>query len=134
VQLAFGGHEDPQVAASKARANAALDELQDAIRAAVRLITPKELCFRLGITDTYLSEALGHKNKKGFRLAWVPTVIEMAPFDAVVPIIRALADLRDIELVRKKKRTPEEENTAMREALQRLAPGVLALVDKELGK
>lgn len=134
MQLTIAGTDDPQIAAEKARVAAAWEDLQQALRDAVRLITPKELCFRLRITDTYLSEALRGKNSKGFRLEWLPTVIAMAPLDAVVPILRALADLRSFELVRKKQRTPEEELDATREAMKRLAPGVLALIDKELGR
>lgn len=134
MQMTLGGHDDPEVAASKARVMAAWEDLHEALAGAVRLITPKELCFRLKITDTYLSEALRGKNSKGFRLEWLPTVIEMAPLDAVVPILRALADLRSFEVVPKKVRTPEEELKATRDAMARLAPGVLALVDKELGR
>lgn len=116
------------------RAQNAWIALHDAVVDAVRLITPKELCFRLGITPTYLSEALNGKNSKGFRLEWLPTVLSMAPIDAVLPILRALAEMRGFELRRVKTRTPEEELDATREALKRLAPGVLALVDKEIGK
>jgi hypothetical protein len=134
VQLSIGGHDDPAVAASKARALTAWEDLHAALADAVRLITPKELCFRLRITDTYLSEALRGKNSKGFRLEWLTTVVEMAPLDAVLPILRALAELRGCEVTKKKQRTPEEKYHAHRDAMMRLAPGVLALIDKEIGE
>ncbi len=113
--------------------------LHDAIVDAVRLVTPKELCFKLGITAPYLSEALSGKTSKdgktrGFRLEWLPVLISMAPIDAVAAILRALAELRGFEIERKKTMTPEEKLTRQREALQRLAPGVLALLDKEIGE
>ena len=114
--------------------NAARDALRAAVVDAVRLITPKELCFRLGITASYLSEALAGKNSKGFRLDWLTTVIEMAPIDAVTPILKALCEIRGFDFERRKKRTPEEENREMRAILKREAPGVLSIVDKELGK
>jgi hypothetical protein len=126
--------EDPAVAAQRKLAAEAWEDLRAALRNAVQLITPKELCFRLRITDTYLSEALRNKNSKGFRLEWLPTVILMAPLDAVPPILRALAKLRAFEVERKKVLTPEEELARTRDALKRLAPGVLALVDEEIGR
>jgi hypothetical protein len=108
--------------------------LHDAVLEAVRLITPKELCFRLGITAQYLTEALHNLNRKGFRLEWLPTVILMAPIDAVAPIVRALAELRGFTVERKKQLTAAEELVATRDVLKRVAPGVLSLVDQELGK
>lgn len=134
MQLTMGITDDPQVAADKARAVLALEALDEAVKAAVRLVTPKELCYRLGITQQYLSEAVDRKNRKGFRLEWLPTLILMAPIEAVVPILKALAELRSFKVERVKQLTPEEELKATREALSRLAPGVLALVDKEIGK
>lgn len=127
LQLSTGDAED-------ARAARGLVALHDALVDAVRLITPKELCFRLGITAQYLSDALHGKNNKGFRLEWLPHVLSMAPLDATVAILRALADVRGFEVERRKVLTPEQELSATREALKRLAPAVLALVDKEIGK
>lgn len=108
--------------------------LHDAVVEAVRLITPKELCFRLGITEQYLSEALYGKNRKGFRTDWLVTVIEMAPISAVPPILKALGDLRSFEFSRKKVLTDGEKLHRQTEALRRLAPGVLALIDEEMGE
>jgi hypothetical protein len=108
--------------------------LHDALVEAIRLITPKELCFRLGITPQYLTEAVHNLNRKGFRAEWLVTVILMAPLDAVPPILRALANLRSFEVQRRKVRTPEEELEATREVMKRVAPGLLALVDQEPGK
>jgi len=123
----MGSDDDP-------RATAAWFALHDAIENAVRLITPKELCFRLGISAQYLSEALHNKNSKGFRVEWLTTVIAMAPLEAVLPILRAMCDLRGFDVERKKQLTPEQELAATRDALKRLAPAVLDLVDKEIGK
>ena len=128
----MGITEDPAVAADKARAAAALEDLRLALAAAVRLITPKELCFRLGIGQPYLSDITN--GKKRFPLEWVPTVILMAPIEAVPPILMALAQLRSFKVERVKQMSPEEELKATREVMGRLAPGVLALIDKELGK
>lgn len=108
--------------------------LHDAFVNAVRLITPKELCFKLNITAQYLSAALNYQQSKGIRLEWLLTVIRMAPIEAVAPILRALADIRGFEVERRKTLTPEEENVATRAILQRVAPGVLELIDRELGK
>jgi len=127
VQVSTNSVDDP-------RAFASWIALHDALVDAVRLITPKELCFRLGITPQYLSEALHNKNSKGFRAEWIPTVISMAPLDAVVPILRALAEQRGFDLVRKRVMTEGEELAATREALKRLAPAMLTLVDKEIGR
>lgn len=108
--------------------------LHEAVADAIRLITPKELCFRLGITAQYLSDAIHGKNSKGLRLEWLPIVVEMAPVDAVRAILRALGDIRGFEFQQRKVLTPEQENAAIKDALKRLAPGVLVLVEKELGR
>lgn len=128
----MGIGEDPQVAADKARAAEALEELRTALATAIKLITPKEICFRFGVGQPYLSDIVS--GKKRFPLEWVPTVVLMAPIEAVPPILDALARLRGFDLVRKKTRTPEEELKAEREVLARLAPGLLAIIDKELGR
>lgn len=132
MQLSMGITDDPQVEADRARAEAALEDLRIALAAAIRLITPKELCYRLKIGQPYLSEITG--GKKRFPLEWLPTVLLMAPVEAVAPILVALADLRGFKVERKKVMTEGEELRATREVLGRLAPGVLALVDKEIGK
>jgi len=108
--------------------------LHDALADAIRVITPKEVCFALGITATYLSEALHGKNSKGFRAEWVPTVLALAPLECRLRIVRALTDHFGLSVEPRKILTPEQELAATREAMKRLAPGVLALVDKELGK
>jgi hypothetical protein len=108
--------------------------LHEAVVDAVRLITPKELCFRLEITPTYLSDALHGKNSKGFRLEWLPMVLELAPLESVRAILRALGEIRGFEFQARKVLTPEQELAATRDALRRIAPGVLALVDKEVGR
>lgn len=132
MQLSMGIGEDPVVAADKARAAEALDELRLALGSAVRLITPKEICFRLGIGQPYLSDIIS--GKKRFPLEWLPVVVLMAPIEAVAPILVALAKLRGFRVERVKQMTPEEELRAQREVLKRVAPGVLELVDKELGR
>lgn len=108
--------------------------LHDAVLGAIRLITAKELCFRLGITPQYLTEALHNLNRKGFRMDWLVTVLLMAPIDAVPPILSALGNLRSFDFTRRRVMTEGEELAATRDALKRLAPGVLTLVDKEIGK
>lgn len=132
MQLTIGITEDPPVAADKARALQALEDLRLAIAAAIRLITPKEFCFRVGIGQPYLSDIIS--GKKRFPFEWLPTVVLMAPIDAVGPILVALADLRGFKVERKKQMTTAEELHATREVLARVAPGVLAIVDKEIGK
>lgn len=132
MQLSIGITEDPAVAAQKARAAKALEDLHLALATAVRLITPKELGYRFGVGQPYISDIVS--GKKRFPLEWVPTVILMAPIEAVAPILIALADLRSFKVERKREMSTEEELKATREVLSRLAPGVLALVDKEIGK
>jgi hypothetical protein len=108
---------------------------RDALAEAVRLITPKELCFQLGISAQYLSDALRNTNSKGFRVEWLLAVLRMAPHDARLALLRAMADVAGyMAPERKRELTAAEELAATREAMQRLAPGLLALVDKEIGK
>lgn len=116
------------------RAAVAWTALHEAVDAAIKLISIKELAYRLDISPSYLTEALHGLNRKGFRLEWLPTVLLMAPIAAVPPIYAALGDLRGFEFSRKRQMTEAEELAATREALKRLAPAVLVLVDQEIGK
>lgn len=109
------------------------EELHEAVKDAARLITPKELCFRLGITAQYLSDALGGKNSKGFRLEWLVDVLDMAPLESVERIMRVLGKIRGFEPVRKKVLTPEQKLDAVFDRLKVLAPGLLAMLEKEIG-
>jgi hypothetical protein len=105
VQLNLGDESDPRTA------------LRDAIADAVRLITPKELCFRLGITAQYLSDALHGKNSKGFRSDWLSVVVEMAPLESAIAIMRALGERRGLEITRRKELTPEERLTRLEQRI-----------------
>ncbi len=127
TQLSMGSVRDPHSADSWAR-------LQAAVIEATVLITPKELAYRLDIAPSYLTEAIHEKNNKGFRLSWLPEVIRMAPLDLVPPILRSIAELRGFTVEKRKKLTAEEKNVATREVLRRIAPGLLPLIDGEVGE
>ena len=120
--------------AEDTRARDAWIALHDALVDAIRIITPKEVCYRLGINAQYLSDAINGKNSKGLRAEWIPHLLSMAPPDARAAILRAQAEHFGFEVERKKVLTPEQENVAIKDALKRLAPAVLALVEKEIGK
>lgn len=108
--------------------------LHDALVDAVRVITPKELCFALGITAQYLSDALHGKNSKGFRADWIPVVMTLAPAELRLRLGKALCEHFGLTVEPRKVLTPEQELAATREIAKRMAPGLLALIDKELGR
>lgn len=111
------------------------DEELGWFRRSVDVIGHKEVAYKLDIAPSNLTDALNERERKNVHARWFPVVLRMSAPIAVEEYMRMLCDRYGFERpARIKVRTPEEELVATRAALARVAPGVLALVDKELGR
>lgn len=109
------------------------------LKRAVDCLGHKEVAYRLDVAPSQLTDALCERERKDVKAKWLWTVLHMCQEtpgrESLVRDFMELTGARyGYEVERKKTRTPEEELREMRELLRREAPGVLALVDKELGR
>lgn len=104
-------------------------------RRAVDVLGHKEVAFKLDVAPSNLTDALNERERKDVKLKWLSTVLRMCPETLVREYLEILSRQHGYEAPKRVKvRTPEEELREMRELLKREAPGVLAIVDKELGR
>lgn len=103
-------------------------------RRAVDCLGNKEVAFRLDIGPSQLTDALNERERKDIKAKWFRTVLRMCPEVLVREYFEIEGRQLGYRIERVKARTPEEELREMRELLKREAPGVLAIVDKELGR
>ena len=82
--------------------------LREVLIQAIAVITPKELCWRLGIKPGYLSDALEERDRKGIKAEWIPVILALAPDGTRRAILDALAAPCGYEVERRKELTPEE--------------------------
>lgn len=104
------------------------------LRRAVDVIGHKELAYQLNIKPSSLTDALLERERKQFKLKQLLVVLHMVPEEMRGEFMRIMGTAHGYEFRPKKVRTAGEELAATREALKRLAPAVLTLVDKEIGK
>lgn len=104
------------------------------LRRAVDVIGHKDLAYKLDIAPSQLTDALLERERKDVKAKWLKTILRMVPEAMRQEYFGLLAGQHGYVVTRVKLRTPEEELREMRELLKREAPGVLAIVDKELGR
>jgi hypothetical protein len=127
-----------QLALAYDAAHAGADDWADMLawlRRAVDVIGHKEVAFKLDIAPSQLTDALLERERKDVKAKWLPTVARMAPEEMRTEYVRLINVSLGYDVPKRARvRTPEEELREMRELLKREAPGVLAIVDKELGR
>jgi hypothetical protein len=101
MQLAFG-------ALGVTQANDEWSGLKNALIQAIAVITPKELCWRLGIKATYLSDAIEGRDRKTLKAEWIPVILAMAPDSARAAILRELASPIGFDVVKRETLTVEQ--------------------------
>ncbi len=106
------------------------------LRRAVDVLGHKEVAFTLDIKPSNLTDALLERERKDVKARWFEVVLAMdLPDEMIAEYLRIENQALGYETPKRiRNKTSAEELREMREALQRLAPGVLTLVDKELGK
>jgi hypothetical protein len=101
---------------------------------AVEVVNHKEVAFRLDIAPSQLTDAMHERDRKDVKAKWIYTVLRMCPESLVREYVEIVGRLHGYEVKKQRVRTPEEELREMRELLKREAPGVLAIVEKEMGR
>ena len=126
-----------QLALSYDPAHAGADdwtEILSWLRRAVDVLGHKEVAYKLDIAPSQLTDALLERERKDVKAKWLHTVRRMCPESLRREYLEIVARQDGYTVERKKTRTPDEELREMRELLKREAPGLLVLVDKELGR
>lgn len=99
----------------------------------VEAMTAKAVCDRLDISPSQLSDALAERDRKRVAGEWIVRLIVLAPERHAMHLLRALADLRDCDAV-KRVPDPAEELRRYRETVARLAPAIAELADEQRGR
>jgi len=108
-------------------------------RRAVDAIGHKEVAYRLNLKPSTLTDALAERKRddgtnKGMRGEWVTVIAQMSSDGMRSEYLRIVSQPLGYVPQRVRVMDPVEELRATREALARLAPGLLAAVDKEVGR
>jgi hypothetical protein len=103
-------------------------------RRAVDVLGHKEVAYRLDVQPSNLTDAINERERKDVKAKWITVVLRMCPETLRREYLEIVGGHHGFEVKRARVRTPEEELRDMRELLKREAPGVLALVDKEMGR
>lgn len=108
-------------------------------RRAVLAIGAKDVVFYLDIAASTLSEALSEspdrkrKKPKGLRAEWLRVIVMMSSPVMREEWLRIVSRPMGFVVARHKNLTPEQRLAAQRRVLERIAPGVLEMVDQEVG-
>lgn len=111
----------------------AWEPIGELFRFAVHEVTPKEVCYRLDIAPSYLSDAMTGNTRKDVRARWLRPVVEMASEGARLAFLAAFCGPQ-YEVTRRAPLELDVELERTRQLIAKYAPGVLMLVDKELGR
>ncbi len=104
-------------------------------RRAVDILGHKEVAYKLDVQPSNLTDALHERERKDVKGKWISVVRRMVPDEMRAEYLRFLSSSFGYEMPKRvRTRTSAEELREMRDALKRIAPGVLVLVDKELGR
>lgn len=103
-------------------------------RRAVEVLNHKEVAFKLDIAPSQLTDALNERDRKDIKGKWFATVLRMCNEPLRREYLEIVSRQHGYTIERVKVRTPEEELREVRELLKREAPGLLALVDREMGR
>jgi hypothetical protein len=100
--------EAAQLELDRAGDAAAWEAIHTVCAKIVKAVTPKEMCWQLGVLGGQLSESVAGENKH-LQLRWLPTFARVAPADLRAELQDALDALFGEEML-----TPEEELQALR--------------------
>jgi len=107
-------------------------------RRAVEAIGHKEVTYALNLKASTLTDALAERKRedgtpKGMRAEWICVIAQMSSDGMRAEYLRIVSQPLGYAPQRIR-RDPAEELRATREAVLRLAPGLLAAIDKEVGR
>lgn len=106
------------------------------LRRAVDVLGHKEVAYVLDVKPSNLADALHERERKVIKPLWFARVLRMdLPEEMRAEYLRIVCNGLGYETPKRiRTKTSAEELRDLRESLSRLAPGVLALVDKEMGR
>ncbi len=106
------------------------------LRRAIDVLGHKEVAYVLDVKPSNLSDALAQRERKVIKPEWFAKVLRMGlPEETISEYLRIVCNGLGYETPKRiKNKTSAEELREMRDALKRIAPGVLTLVDKEIGR
>lgn len=104
------------------------------VREVVELVGLKEYAYHCDAKPSLVADALAGRNHKHVRIEWLLVLLDLAPPVHRERLLVALTAPLGYTLGRRAQLSPEDELTALRRTVQRLAPVVLELADKELGR
>lgn len=111
----------------------------DWCRRAVDAIGHKEVAYALDVKPSTLTDALCERKRedatpKGMRAEWVSVIRQMSSDGMRAEYLRLISTPLGYVPQRVRVMDPIEELRATREAIARLAPGLLSAVDREVGR
>lgn len=106
-------------------------ELKQKLLEAIAQITPKDLCWRLGIKESYLSDAIAERDRKTIKASWVPVILAMAPDGARRAILEQLAKPVGYDVERRRELTDAEKfQRALERMVERFGKAGLELAEE----
>jgi hypothetical protein len=111
------------------------DEELKWFRRAVDVLGHKEVAYRLDVQPSNLTDALLERERKDVKGRWISVVRRMVPDALLADYVRIVTVTHGYEFPKRlRARTPEETNRETRDWLEKNAPAVLSVMDKELGR
>lgn len=104
------------------------------IRRAVDAITVKELAHALDVAPSYIVDALKGADRKHVKAEWLPTILMLSPPAQRQALLEAIAIPAGYYVQARPQMTPEQQLEHLRRAVGRMAPAVLEMADKEMGR
>ncbi len=104
-------------------------------RRAVDVLGHKEVAYRLDVQPSNLTDALHERERKDVKGKWISIVRRMAPDVLLADYVRLINVRYGFESPKPlRTRTSAEENRERRAWMEKHAPALLELMDKELGR
>jgi hypothetical protein len=109
-------------------------DIEEWFKRAVVAIGEKEVCYRLNITASNLSDALDESQRKSIKARWIQIVLRMAPEAMAREYLDILSRQHGFEEPKRKRvKTHEEINREAFAWMERQCPGLFAMMKKDLG-
>lgn len=110
------------------------DDVLAKVRLAVDAVGLKAAAGECDLSPSALSDALAERDRKGLRVRALLGLLRVLPVDQRDAILRAIVEPFGLELKARRVMTAAEELAALRASVQRHAPAILELADREIGR
>lgn len=110
------------------------DHVLDVAKVAVAAVTLKEFAYRVDAQPSNLADALAERDRKRVGAEHLIVLLTIAPEVHRRALLDAIAKPLGYKVERVAPLSPAEEIKATRDYLAKMAPGLLAGLDKEVGR